>query len=201
MSNGTRSVLLAFAIGLALFLAYSIRGALLQIYIAGVFAVVLSPAVDKVQTLRIGRWSPGRGLSLVLIIAAVLLVLTLFLILALPPIISDLQQLTQQLPELLRKGNTWLQGLPFGRNVNLEMLERHLGALVGGITGLITNAVNMVTAIVTAIVLTAYFILTSSFSESSPEWRISSRCWDPWSACCSPEPSPPLTRSPSWSAC
>jgi predicted PurR-regulated permease PerM len=161
MSSGTRSVLLTFAIGLALLLAYHLRSALMLIYVSLVFAVVLKPAVDWVQTLRLGRWSPGRGSAILLIIIAVLLALGLFFSLALPPIISDFQELTQQLPELVRKANSSVQKLPFAPSLNLQMIERHLGSLVGGITGLLSNAVNLVVGLVTAMVLTAYFILDS----------------------------------------
>ena len=50
MIRAERILFLGFAIALLLCVAYSARQALLVIYVSTVFAVVLSPAVDRVHT-------------------------------------------------------------------------------------------------------------------------------------------------------
>jgi predicted PurR-regulated permease PerM len=159
MSNPTRYILLAFALGIALFLAYILRHPLLLIYISIVFAVVLSPAVDRVQQIRIRNWSPGRGFAILIIISGTLVAVTLFGLFALPPIIQDLRDLASQMPKQLSRFNAWLDRTPYSGQLNLQNLEQYLGRIVGGITGLITNIVNATVAVATVIILTAYLIL------------------------------------------
>lgn len=52
------NILFAFAVAAALLLIYKLRGVLLVIYVSALFAVVINPAVEGMQHLRIGKWSP-----------------------------------------------------------------------------------------------------------------------------------------------
>ena len=103
MRDARQTVVLAFAIALMIVGGWFVRHALMLIYISIVFAIVLSPAVDRIHRLSIGRWHPGRGTALLMIIIATVLAITLFLILALPPVFNDLQQLLRNLPQKLQQ--------------------------------------------------------------------------------------------------
>lgn len=159
MATGKRLILLAFALGLLVYFGYLLRSTLLLIYVSAVFAVVLSPAVDWVSRRRIRHWSPGRGVSLLLIIIIVLLLIVVFLLFALPPVITDIQQLIQQLPEQIRQLQKYASSVPFLKDVNLQTVERVVGSLVGGLTGLLSGTAGALVSITAVVLLTAYLIL------------------------------------------
>lgn len=159
MANAKRLIVWAFAVGLLLFLVYTLRNTLLLLYLSAVFAVVLSPAVDWVNRLRIGRWHPGRAASIVIIIGVVLVLLAVFLVLALPPVISDVQQLIQQLPARVRQLQSRLGSLPFLRQIDLQTIGGYISSFLGGLTGLVSTTAGAVVSLAAVIVLTAYLIL------------------------------------------
>lgn len=159
MSTSSRAVVLAFTIALALWLLYVLRFAVLLIYVSAVFAIVLSPAVDSVQRLRIRGWSPGRGAAILLIISIATLALALFFAFALPPIIRDIQQLAAALPETVEEWRVRLSALPYFPNISSEDLRGYVGSLIGGAAALITGTFTVIAATVSVLLLTAYMIL------------------------------------------
>ncbi len=159
MSTSSRAVVLAFALGIALWLVYLLRGALILIYLSIVFAVVLEPAVDTVQRLRIRRWSPGRGSAILIIVAGTFLAIVLFLVFALPPIIRDTQQLITELPEKLSRWQVWLRRVPFLPNISAESLKEYIGSFVTSATSLVTSTFSVIASVISVLLLTAYMIL------------------------------------------
>jgi predicted PurR-regulated permease PerM len=101
MIRAERILFLGFATALLLCVAYLARQALLVIYVSTVFAVVLSPAVNRVHRFGIWHWHPSNGAAILLFCFAIAIVVVLLCAFALPPVISELQQLATQLPELL----------------------------------------------------------------------------------------------------
>ncbi len=70
MSDRHRTPLpLAFAIALGLFVAYQVRHILRLIYVSALFAVVIGPVIELIGRVPIGRWRPGRGFALFIMIA------------------------------------------------------------------------------------------------------------------------------------
>ena len=57
-------IVFAFAIALALLIAYLMREILLLLYVSVLFAVVLSPVIQGIMRLHIRSWHPGKGLWL-----------------------------------------------------------------------------------------------------------------------------------------
>lgn len=159
MKSAERTVLFAFAVGLGLYVAWVVRTALLVIYISIVFAIVLSPAVDRVQRLSIRKWHPGRAVSILLIVLGTVLGVTVFLLFALPPVIGDIHQLITNLPQRLQQFRARMQGIPFLRNIDVSALARYAGSLVPGVTGLVGNVAGAVASVASVVVLTAYLIL------------------------------------------
>src|SRR6266849_5147810 len=86
-----------FIIGLA-YLAWRVRDVLLIIYVSALFAVVITPAIQLIQRLRIGRWHPGRGLAFLIILLALLAGLSSFLTFAVPPILQNAKEFASELP-------------------------------------------------------------------------------------------------------
>jgi predicted PurR-regulated permease PerM len=161
MTNSSRAVVLAFVIAVCLYVAYILRYSLMLIYVSVVFAVVLTPAVEAVMRLRIGRWSPGRGAAVMIIIAGAVLALIGFFAIALPPIISDFEALAADLPNKVAAWRQWVQGLPFGAGAQLkfENFEKYIGGLIGGASGIIASTFGVLSTLITALLLTAYLIL------------------------------------------
>jgi predicted PurR-regulated permease PerM len=86
MIRAERILFLGFAIALLLCVAYLARQALLVIYVSAVFAVVLSPAVNRVHRLSIWRWHPSRGAAILLFCFGIEVVVVLLCVFALPPV-------------------------------------------------------------------------------------------------------------------
>jgi len=78
------NILFAFAVVAALLLIYQLRRVLQVIYVSALFAVVINPAVEAVQRLRIGKWSPKRGTATLLTFVLVTAVFGLFALFAQP---------------------------------------------------------------------------------------------------------------------
>jgi len=51
------------------------------VYVSALFAVVLMPVVQRIQQLKIRKWSPSRGFAIVILVVAVISLLSIFLIL------------------------------------------------------------------------------------------------------------------------
>ena len=64
-----RLLLLAFAIVLLLAAAWFVRRALLLIHISAIFAVVLTPFVDRFHRRGLLGWKPSRGAALMVLSA------------------------------------------------------------------------------------------------------------------------------------
>lgn len=159
MAHARRVILLVFALGLLSYLVWVLRNALLLIYISVVFAVVLTPAVDRVNRFGIGRWHPGRAASILLIVGGVLVLLVVFLLFALPPVIADIEQLILHLPERIQKVQHDLRSVPFINRLNADTIESYAGSLVGGLMGFVSSAAGVVVSLAAVVVLTAYLIL------------------------------------------
>lgn len=167
-------MLLAFAILIGLTLCYVLRGPLVLIYVSIIFAIIFFPIVERISQIHIGRWSPGRGLSLLALILAVLLTLGAFFALALPPIVNDAQSLSHDLPNRLNQLSDRVRQLPFGEKVasriNVGTIEHYVGTLLSNLFTFFTGLAGGITAFITMVILTAYFILDGKRAFS---WMLS----------------------------
>jgi predicted PurR-regulated permease PerM len=85
-------IVFAFALALACGLAWLVRDVLLLLYVSALFAVVLTPVVRFTSDIRIWRWQPFKGIGGSCPDAGSGAALTAFGFLALPPVMTDLQQ-------------------------------------------------------------------------------------------------------------
>lgn len=77
-------IVFTFALALGLAAAWYVRNLLLLIYVSALFAVVLMPVVRGIMKVNIWRWSPNRGITILILSLVVGGLVTLFFAFALP---------------------------------------------------------------------------------------------------------------------
>jgi predicted PurR-regulated permease PerM len=120
------NVIFAFAIALALATAYLMREILLLLYVSALFAVVLSPVIRSITRISIGKWHPGRGLAIFLLLLSLAAAATLFFAFALPPVLRDVQSLISEMPTRGPQLLDQLHRVPFVSHINLSGLNSKL---------------------------------------------------------------------------
>ena len=106
-----------FAVALALYVAWLIRGMLALLYVSALFAVVLSPIVRATSRIHIGRWKPFHGsMAILILLLAVAGAFAVFGFFALPPVINDLQSLAGELPTRLPAILDKIKAVPLRRS-------------------------------------------------------------------------------------
>ena len=121
--NLRSDIVFAFGLGLACYLAWLIRDALVLIYVSALFAVVLSPVVRSIEQIRMGRRQPFKGSAVFLLLAAVAAFLITFACLALPPVIRDLQEFAREMPSRLPAILEKLKKIPFTQNLDTSEMN------------------------------------------------------------------------------
>ncbi len=147
-----------FALGLGLYVAWLVRDVLLLIYVSVLFAVVVGPAIEFVQRLRIGRWQPGRGPAVLVIILLGLVLLAACFTFAAPPIFRDLRALAADSPHRAADLAARLHHVPLIDRLDLGSIQQHLAGAVGGIFGVFKGIAGGVFWFFSWLVLTAYFV-------------------------------------------
>ncbi len=120
------NVVFAFAIALALATAYLMREILLLLYVSALFAVVLSPVIRGITRIHIGKWHPGRGLAIFLLLLSLAAAAALFFAFALPPVLRDVQSLISEMPTRGPQLLEQLHRVPFVSHINLSGLNSKL---------------------------------------------------------------------------
>jgi predicted PurR-regulated permease PerM len=164
----------AFAVAIALYVAWIVRDVLLIVYVSALFAVVLMPVVNGLRRIRLGKWRPGRAVAILLIFLILGCLAALFLAFAVPPVVSDLSQFIRELPmrgpQLLARAHQ----LPFIRNIDLSALNANLqnAASSSASYALISlrNGAGRFFDLLTGVILTVYFMLEG---EHAYAWFLS----------------------------
>lgn len=120
------NIVFAFAIALGLATAYLMRQILLLLYVSALFAVVLSPVIRAITRIPIGKWHPGRGLAIFLLLLSLAAAATLFFAFALPPVLRDVQSLVSELPTRGPQLLDQLHRFPFVSHLNLSGINSKL---------------------------------------------------------------------------
>jgi len=139
-----------------LYVLYTLRHAWLMFYVATVLAVMFDPAVRLVESIHVRRWRPGRGLSVVIVSIAVLLVVGLILALIIPPIASDAGRLEHEWPQISARAMGWIhRHLPFSRAITTDSLTRWLVQWTGSspVSTFSASLVDILTTLLIAIYL------------------------------------------------
>ena len=157
------NILFAFAVALALYLAWLLRHVLLLIYVSALFAVVLNPLVCYISDLRIGRWKPFRRAAIVVIVFLVFAALGGFVFLALPPALDDLSDFAKEMPTRLPQILEHLKRLPFLNHIDTDNITAQVaGYVTGSATSILHSLKGWASALFTigmGFILTVYFSL------------------------------------------
>jgi predicted PurR-regulated permease PerM len=160
--NVRGDILFTFAIGIVLYLAWLVRDVLVLLYVSGLAAVVLMPVVRSVQRLRIGKWNPGHGIAILIIMVILVGAIAGFLILTLPPVIHEVTSFVKTLPDRSPAFLEKIQHLPLLRDINFNAMEAKLKQDTTQHVGVFVSSVGNWAAkffeIITGIVLTVYFL-------------------------------------------
>jgi predicted PurR-regulated permease PerM len=157
------NIIFAFAAALVLAIAYLMREILLLLYVSALFAVVLTPVIRGIMRLHIGRWHPGKGLSIFLLLLSLAAAATLFFAFALPPVVRDVQSLFAELPTRGPQLIGQLHRVPFVSHLNLSGLAAKLQGFASNFAEYlflsISDAAGKLADIGAVIFLTVYFML------------------------------------------
>src|SRR5262245_62095569 len=171
MQNQYRAaVVFTFALGLALYVAYLVRDVLLLVYVSALFAVVISPAIQLVRRIHIGKWRPSRGISIVIILVGGLAVLGLLLAFVIPPIYRDAHDLAAAWPQHVATLSEKIRNFPFARNLDPSLIRQHTAAAIGGAVGVFQKVAGGLFGFFSFLILTAYFVVDG---ERAFNWAVS----------------------------
>ena len=167
-------IVFTFALAIGLTIAYYLRKELALLYVSALFAVVLMPVIRGVQRIKIGKWSPGRGAAIAIIVLVVSGAITLFVMFALPPVIRDAREFVKELPtrgpEMLGR----LRQLPFASHLDVASLNARLQDYASNFATYLVKSVSTwaseLFAVIAGIVLTVYFMLEG---EKAYNWILS----------------------------
>jgi predicted PurR-regulated permease PerM len=140
----------------------------LVLYVSGLFAVVLMPAVTRITQLNIRGYRPSRGVAIVLLIATVTLVLALFFTTGLPPVLRDLRQFSTELPQRVPEVVARVKKIPLANKFGIDAVaQRATGAFDATASYLVTSLplwLSHLFDILTAAFLCIYFMLEGEYA-------------------------------------
>ena len=158
------NILFAFAVAIALALAWELRDVLLLVYVSALFAVVLMPVVNGIVRFEMrGGRRVSRGLAITILIGSAILFITVLLAIGLPPVIRDIRQFANDLPQRLPEMVNRLRRLPMADRLGIDdmaqRIENALSATAGYLIASAPKWAARIFDILTAIVLCVYFML------------------------------------------
>jgi predicted PurR-regulated permease PerM len=161
--NPRRDIVFAFGLALACYLAWLLREVLVLLYVSALFAVVLAPLVRSTASLRIRRWQPFKGSAIFVLLLGAAAAMTAFGFLALPPVLSDLQQFAQEMPARLPGVIEKLKGLPLTQHLDTADVSSRLQNMVSSAATYLLFSIRdwagKLFDIIMGFILTIYFIL------------------------------------------
>ena len=167
-TNVRGHILFTIGVLFLLFLGWKLSKEILILYVSALFAVVLMPMVRRITETPIGRYRPSRPVAIVLLILTVLLSLTIFFTIGLPPVTRDLHDFSAELPERVPRIIARLKRIPFADHVGLDALAaRAEDTLSATASYLVTSLPIWVTHlfdILTATFLCIYFMLEGEYA-------------------------------------
>ena len=153
-------MVLAFVLGVVVYVVYTLRQTLLLLWVSVLVAVLLGPIVDWISGWHIKGHHPGRGLSLLIFFFGLAVAFGLLFWLVFPPILRDARGLSQQLPQHVQRWLDWAhQHAPVTSRLNENDIKHYAELLIGSVGDVFSNITNGAVKFITVILLAAYFIL------------------------------------------
>jgi predicted PurR-regulated permease PerM len=154
---------------IALLLAYQLAQELEILYVSALFAVVLMPIVNRITATNFFRGHrPSRGVAIVILIAGSISLLAVFLTVGLPPVLRDLHQFSDDLPQRLPVFVARLKKIPFADRFGLDSVAaRAENAATATASYLFTSLpqwLSHVFDILTTVFLCIYFMLEGEYA-------------------------------------
>jgi len=173
-TNVRRGIVFAFAMALACYLAWLLREELVLLYVSGLFAVVLSPLVESTGRFRIGRWQPFRTSALLFLMLGLAGAIAAFGFLALPPVITDLEEFGRETPTRLPELVDHIQRIPLAQHLTSSNFGAELQSIASHTAASLLLSIKewagKLFDIVMGGILTVYFILEG---EQAYRWFLS----------------------------
>jgi predicted PurR-regulated permease PerM len=132
------------------------------------------PVIHGIMRLKIGKHSPGRGLSIFLLMMIVVTSAVLFFAFAIPPVAHDLQEFAKALPWRGPQVLSRLRGLPFSSHIDIVALNARVQGYASNLAEYIIRSVSSWASglldVIATIVLTVYFMLEGDIAY---RWALS----------------------------
>lgn len=157
------AALIAVVIAWAL---YEIREVLLLLYVSGLLAVGFSPlvrAIERQRLVRVGTRLP-RWFAILVLYLAILGLVTLVLLVTIPPLVRQVEALANDLPAVVDRLQRWLlaSGIIDREITWREAVEKAPGTgggTLGPVLSAVSGFVGGVVGIVTVLILTFYVLI------------------------------------------
>jgi predicted PurR-regulated permease PerM len=157
------NIVFAFAVALALYTAWHVRDVLEIIYVSALFAVVLMPVMRAIMKLRIGKWNPGRGSAIFILLLGVAGAASLFFFVAMPPVIRDMREFAAEAPTRVPQLLDRIHRLPLSSHVDTAALNAKLQDVASNAASYLLMSIKAWATnlfdVITGIILTIYFLL------------------------------------------
>jgi predicted PurR-regulated permease PerM len=161
-------ILFAFAVALALLLAWQLRQVLELVYVSALFAVVLMPVVQRVMGLSVRGWSPSRGIAVVTLVLSVALAISLLLTFALPPVLHDVKHFSEDLPGRAPAVVARMHRLPMADKLGVDRIAEKVENAATTFATFVLNSmpvwIGRILDLITALILCIYFMLEGEFA-------------------------------------
>jgi predicted PurR-regulated permease PerM len=161
-------ILFFFAMVVLLAVLWTLRNVLEIVYVSALFAVVLMPIVQQVMKLRIFGWQPSRTVAVLGLVIAVFAGLGLFFVIAMPPVIHDIEHFSSDLPKRLPSIGARLRHLPFADRFGFDSIGERIQNLAASTASFLFASAPKWAArlidVVAAGILCIYFMLEGDFA-------------------------------------
>ncbi|HEX8713790.1 MAG TPA: AI-2E family transporter [Terracidiphilus sp.] len=168
-------IVFAFALIVVGYLVWLARDVLVLLYVSALFAVIFAPVVRATAQLRVGRFQPLKGSRAILfLLLAVAGAIAIYIALALPPVVRDLQDFSTNMPTRVPILLARVKTLPFSGNLNMAQLSADLQGFASRATTSLLLSIRSwagrLADIAMGVILTVYFILEG---EQAYQWFLS----------------------------
>lgn len=155
----TKTILKILFITLAIFFLYAVRDVLLIVFVALVLAAAIDPSITTLE-----RRGIPRGFGIAIIYIGIIAVLSLIVVLFIPVVTSQLDQLVKAFPSLYERGFAFLQnaqGTPAVGDLqkSLSSLTETLGNITQGFFNHIFSFFGGLVSVLGILVLTFYLTM------------------------------------------
>ncbi|MGI4755540.1 MAG: AI-2E family transporter, partial [Janthinobacterium lividum] len=161
--NTRKHIVFTIALLCLLGLFWKIRHVLGIVYLSGLFAVVLNPVVTRISKLRFRGKTLSKTVSVALLMVGLIVGLTLFFYIGLPPVLRDFRNFLTDIPSRIPAMTAKLHSIPMADKIGLNDLNTRIQAGAGEVAAYVFSALpawaEHLLDLLTAVILTVYFIL------------------------------------------